>query len=106
MLLSDIFDIGYAYKGKVFDYKASKCEHLELIDVSPLIKRCDNLKYENLKVCKDHSFTVNAVVGNEGREVTHYFGTITEAESFRRIEVPTTWLETNYKIPEGFRLPR
>lgn len=103
MLLSDIFDIGLAYKGQVFDYKADKCEHIDAIEEAPFIKRCTLNKSIGLglKVCRDHAFTVTYVMsyGLSSTERTNYFDTQYEAEFFRRHEVPLSWVETNYRIP-------
>ena len=98
MLLSQIFVIGIRRDGGARDFKFTQCEHIENIEELPFIKRCTNQKLTNKRVCAEHAFTVTHVVGNEGREVTRYFDTRKGAEEFRRLEVPITWIETNYEF--------
>jgi hypothetical protein len=61
MLLSQIFAIGKTYLDektglaqRIRDIKIKQCEHIDLIDEPPFIKRCKNLKLSNLRVCKEH----------------------------------------------------
>lgn len=97
MLLSDIFNIGFRYEGKVQDFKFEQCEHISPVDEAPFIRRCTKSKGIGLKTCLTHSFTVT-YAQNNGHERTKYFSRKSEAEYFRTKEIPLSWLETNYTI--------
>lgn len=80
----------------VHDKRPKQCTFISNVEEPPFVERCKSTKVHNLRVCKDHAYSIEYLDGR-GIERTAYFDTEGKAEYFR---ARNNWIECNYVIPE------